>query len=56
MPFDLGVTARLTAECRDPGGTLTDATTVTVAGATTGGLYSAAVVLSGARRGPVDRD
>lgn len=29
---------------------------VTVAGATTGGLYSAAVVLSGARRGPVDRD
>ena len=30
MPFDLGVTARLTAECRDPGGTLTDATTVTV--------------------------
>jgi hypothetical protein len=29
---------------------------VTVAGATTGGLYSAAVVLSNARRGPVDRD
>ncbi|MEW2635942.1 hypothetical protein AB0903_30970 [Streptomyces sp. NPDC048389] len=29
---------------------------VTVAGATTGGIYSAAVVLSNARRGPVDRD
>lgn len=27
MPFDLGATARLTAECRDPGGTLTNATT-----------------------------
>ncbi|WP_309095269.1 hypothetical protein [Streptomyces sp.] len=30
MPFDLGVTARLTAECRDPDGTLTDATTAAV--------------------------
>jgi hypothetical protein len=30
VPFDLGVTARLTAECRDPGGTLTDATTAAV--------------------------
>ncbi|MEU2992584.1 hypothetical protein ABZ772_19850 [Streptomyces griseoincarnatus] len=29
---------------------------VTVAGASTGGVYSAAVVLSNARRGPVDRD
>jgi hypothetical protein len=29
---------------------------VTVAGATTGGIYSATVVLSNARRGPVDRD
>lgn len=28
MPFDLGATARLTAQCRDPGGTLTDAETV----------------------------
>lgn len=28
MPYDLGATARLTAECRDPGGTLTDADTV----------------------------
>lgn len=27
MPFDLGATVRLTAECRDPGGTLTTATT-----------------------------
>ncbi|MEU0716837.1 head-tail connector protein [Streptomyces lavendulocolor] len=27
MPFDLGATARLTAECRDPGGTLTTAST-----------------------------
>lgn len=27
MPYDLGATARLTAECRDPGGTLTTATT-----------------------------
>lgn len=30
MPFDLGATARLTAECRDPGGTLTTAGTVTL--------------------------
>jgi hypothetical protein len=30
MPFDLGATARLTAECRDPGGTLTTAGTATV--------------------------
>lgn len=30
MPFDLGATARLTAECRDPGGTLATATGVTV--------------------------
>lgn len=30
MPFELGATARLTAECRDPGGTLTTATTATV--------------------------
>ncbi|WP_328941522.1 phage gp6-like head-tail connector protein [Streptomyces sp. NBC_00250] len=30
MPFDLGATARLTAECRDPGGTLTTASGVTV--------------------------
>ncbi|MEU2075422.1 hypothetical protein [Streptomyces sp. NPDC013489] len=30
MPFDLGATARLTAECRDPGGTLTTASAVTV--------------------------
>lgn len=27
MPYDLGATARLTAQCRDPGGTLTDADT-----------------------------
>lgn len=27
MPYDLGATARLTAQCRDPAGTLTDATT-----------------------------
>ncbi|MGD6761355.1 hypothetical protein ACOKM5_20690 [Streptomyces sp. BH097] len=27
MPYDLGATARLTAECRDPGGTLTSAAT-----------------------------
>lgn len=30
MPYDLGATARLTAECRDPGGTLTTAGGVTV--------------------------
>lgn len=30
MPFDLGATARLTAECRDPSGTLTTAGTATV--------------------------
>lgn len=30
MPFDLGATVRLTAECRDPGGTLTTAATATV--------------------------
>lgn len=30
MPFDLSATARLTAECRDPGGTLTTAGGVTV--------------------------
>ncbi|WP_155054586.1 hypothetical protein [Streptomyces blattellae] len=30
MPFDLGATARLTAECRDPGGTLTNAITAAV--------------------------
>jgi hypothetical protein len=30
VPFDLGATARLTAECRDPGGTLTTAVTATV--------------------------
>lgn len=29
MPYDLGATARLTAECRDPGGTLTTAGGVT---------------------------
>ncbi|WP_409469064.1 hypothetical protein [Streptomyces sp. HC307] len=30
MPFDLGATVRLTGECRDPGGTLTTATTAVV--------------------------
>ncbi|MGW0821832.1 hypothetical protein [Streptomyces sp. NPDC002845] len=30
MPFDLGATARLTAECRDPGGTLATAATAVV--------------------------
>lgn len=30
MPFDLGATVRLTAECRDPGGTLTTAATAAV--------------------------
>ncbi|MFE2555971.1 hypothetical protein ACFXGT_08035 [Streptomyces sp. NPDC059352] len=30
MPYDLGATARLTAECRDPGGTLITAAAVTV--------------------------
>ncbi|MEV6437239.1 hypothetical protein [Streptomyces anulatus] len=30
MPYDLGATARLTAECRDPGGTLTTAATAVV--------------------------
>jgi hypothetical protein len=30
VPFDLGATARLTAQCRDPGGTLTTAATATV--------------------------
>ncbi|MGW7085018.1 hypothetical protein ACWGH2_16220 [Streptomyces sp. NPDC054871] len=30
MPYDLGATARLTAECRDPGGTLTTPSAVTV--------------------------
>ncbi|MEU9861328.1 hypothetical protein AB0D99_10650 [Streptomyces sp. NPDC047971] len=30
MPYDLGATARLTAECRDPGGTLATAGGVTV--------------------------
>ncbi|MFI8531800.1 hypothetical protein ACIGMX_16360 [Streptomyces aquilus] len=30
MPFDLGATARLTAECRDAGGTLANATTAVV--------------------------
>ncbi|MET4925467.1 hypothetical protein P3L51_24460 [Streptomyces sp. PSRA5] len=30
MPFDFGATARLTAECRDPGGTLTTAATAVV--------------------------
>lgn len=30
MPFDLGTTARLTAECRDPGGTLTTAASAVV--------------------------
>lgn len=30
VPFDLGATARLTAECRHPGGTLTTAGTATV--------------------------
>ncbi|MCZ0996356.1 hypothetical protein O1L44_29875 [Streptomyces noursei] len=30
MPYDLGATARLSAECRDAGGTLTNATTVTL--------------------------
>lgn len=30
MPFDLGATARLTAECRDPGGALVTADTVVV--------------------------
>lgn len=30
MPYDLGATARLTADCRDPGGTLTTAATATV--------------------------
>lgn len=31
MPYDLGATARLTAECRDPGGTLTTAATAVLA-------------------------
>lgn len=30
MPYDLGATARLTAQCRDPGGTLTTADTAVV--------------------------
>ncbi|MBK3556299.1 hypothetical protein JHN55_07065 [Streptomyces sp. MBT56] len=30
MPYDLGATARLTAECRDPGGALTTAATAVV--------------------------
>ncbi|MFJ1581558.1 hypothetical protein [Streptomyces sp. NPDC088182] len=30
MPYDLGATVRLTAECRDPGGTLTTAVTAAV--------------------------
>ncbi|MBP2583395.1 hypothetical protein J3A78_003873 [Streptomyces sp. PvR006] len=30
MPYDLGATARLTAECRDPGGTLTTAGSASV--------------------------
>ncbi|WP_405924856.1 hypothetical protein [Streptomyces sp. NBC_00035] len=30
MPYDLGATARLTADCRDPGGTLVTASTATV--------------------------
>ncbi|MFD7978890.1 hypothetical protein [Streptomyces sp. NPDC059071] len=30
MPYDLGATARLTAECRDPGGTLTTASSAAV--------------------------
>lgn len=30
MPFDLGATARLTADCRDPGGNLVTAATATV--------------------------
>ncbi|MGP3684152.1 hypothetical protein ACTVZO_05460 [Streptomyces sp. IBSNAI002] len=30
MPFDLGDTVRLTAECRDPGGTLTNASAATL--------------------------
>lgn len=30
MPYDLGATARLTAECRDPGGTLATAVTAVV--------------------------
>jgi uncharacterized phiE125 gp8 family phage protein len=30
VPYDLGATVRLTAECRDPGGTLTTATTAAV--------------------------
>jgi hypothetical protein len=30
VPYDLGATARLTAECRDPGGTLTTASTAVV--------------------------
>lgn len=30
MPFDLGATARLTADCRDPGGNLATASTATV--------------------------
>lgn len=30
MPYDLGATARLNAECRDPGGTLTTASSVVV--------------------------
>lgn len=54
MPFELGATARLTAECRDPGGTLTtaasavltvglpDGTSTTPSVTTTGaGLYQA---------------
>lgn len=48
MPYDLGATARLTAECRDPGGTLTTAATVVLTiGLPDGSTVSPAVTPTG---------
>lgn len=51
MPFDLGDTVRLTAECRDPDGTLTTAGTVTLTVTLPDGSTVSPVVLAPATAG-----
>ncbi|MEU0001944.1 hypothetical protein ABZ069_34055 [Streptomyces microflavus] len=43
MPYDLGATVRLTAECQDPGGTLTSADTATLTVTLPGGATATPV-------------
>ncbi len=47
MPYDLGATARLTAECRDPGGALTTAATAVVTVTLPDGMTASPAVTEG---------